>query len=143
MVKKDIEAIATDIVDCAIKVHRELGPGLLESAYQHCIAHELKKRHRKVLMEVMLPIVYDGQRLDAGYRIDMLIDDLVIIENKTVENFLPIHMAQLTTYLKLYDRNVGFLLNWNVKLMKHGIKRVVHNYSSSSPYPTKKKQKSF
>lgn len=107
MVKKDVEAIATDIVDCAIKVHRELGPGLLESAYQHCIAYELRRRHRKVLTEVMLPIVYNGQRINAGYRIDMLIDDLVIIENKTVEDFLPIHMAQVITYLKLYDRHVG------------------------------------
>ena len=135
---KDIEAIATDIVDCAIKVHRELGPGLLESAYQHCIAHELRKRNRKVFTEVMLPIVYDGQRIDAGYRIDMLIDDLVIIENKTVEAILPIHMAQLLTYLKLNNSNLGFLLNWNVKLMKRGIRRVVYKLSSPSPYPSKR-----
>jgi len=141
MPQKDIEAIATDIVDCAIKVHRELGPGLLESAYQHCMAHDLRKRHRKVLTEVTLPIVYDGQRLNAGYRIDMLIDDLVIIENKTVDAFLPIHMAQLITYLKLHNSNVGFLLNWNVKLMKRGIKRVVYNYSSSSPYPSKRQRR--
>ena len=133
MTRLDAEAIATDIVDCAIKVHKELGPGLLESAYQHCLAYELRKRNRDVRTEVTLPIVYDGQRLDAGYRIDMLIDDAVIIENKTVEDFLPIHMAQLITYLKLYDRNLGFLLNWNVKLMKRGIKRVVYKYSYSYP----------
>ncbi|MBC8336511.1 MAG: GxxExxY protein [Anaerolineales bacterium] len=135
---KNIESVATDIVDCAIKVHKELGPGLLESAYQHCIAFELRKRDRKVLTELRLPIIYGGQRIDAGYRIDMLIDDLVIIENKTVEAILPIHMAQLLTYLKLHRSNIGFLLNWNVKLMKHGINRVVHNLSSPSPYPSKK-----
>ena len=136
---KNIEAIATDIVDCAIKVHRELGPGLLESAYQHCIAHELRKRNRKVLTEVMLPIVYDRQRIDAGYRIDMLVDDLVIIENKAVQEILPIHMAQLLTYLKLNGNNLGFLLNWNVRLMKRGIRRVVYKLPSPSPYPSKHK----
>ena len=79
----------------------------------------------------MLPIVYDGERIDAGYRIDMLIDDLVIIENKTVESLLPIHLAQLLTYIKLHKSNLGFLLNWNVRLMKQGIKRVVHNLPES------------
>jgi len=91
----------------------------------------------------MLPIIYDGQRINAGYRIDMLIDDLVIIENKTVETLLPIHMAQLLTYLKLNKTHLGFLLNWNVKLMKHGIRRVVYNLSSPSPYPSRKHKKYF
>ena len=136
-----IEAIATDIVDCVIKIHKELGPGLLESAYQHCMAHELRKRDREVQTEVLLPIVYDGQHINAGYRIDMLIDGLVIIENKTVEQLLPIHMAQLMTYLKLSGNHVGFLLNWNVKLMKYGIRRVVHDLQIPSPYP--KRQQSF
>ena len=77
--------------------------------------------------EVVLPIVYDGQQIDAGYRIDMLVEDCIIIENKTVDRLLPIHMAQLLTYLKLRDCRLGFLLNWNVTLMKHGIKRVVNN----------------
>ncbi|MCP4142357.1 MAG: GxxExxY protein [Chloroflexi bacterium] len=133
MIKK-IEGIATDIVDCAIKVHRELGPGLLESTYQHCLVHELRKRGRKVFTEVSLPIIYDGQKIDAGYRIDMLIDDLLIIENKTVESLLPIHMAQLLTYLKLHKSNLGFLLNWNVRLMKQGIKRVGHNLPESKRF---------
>ena len=132
-----IEIIASDIVDCAIKIHKELGPGLLESAYQHCMAHELRKRARKVETEVLLPIVYDGERINAGYRIDMLIDGLVTIENKTVEELLPIHMAQLMTYLKLSGNHLGFLLNWNVKLMKHGIRRVVHDLQTPSPYPKK------
>jgi GxxExxY protein len=123
----DIEVVATDIVDAAIKVHRALGPGLLESAYQYCLAHELRKRGRKVVTELVLPIVYDGQCLDAGYRLDMLIDDCIIIENKAIEELLPIHDAQLLTYLRLRDCRIGFLLTWNVKLMKNGIKRLVHN----------------
>lgn len=135
---ENIEAVGSDIVDCAIKVHQALGPGLLESAYQHCLAHELRKRSRRVLTEVTLPIIYDSQTIDAGYRIDMLVDDLVIVENKAVETLLPIHDAQLITYLKLKNLHLGFLLNWNVKLMKHGIKRVVYNLTSPSPYPSRK-----
>jgi GxxExxY protein len=131
----DIEAVAKDIVDAAIKVHRALGPGLLESAYQQCHAFELRQRGRKVLTEVSLPLNYEGQIIEAGYRIDMLVDDLLIIENKVVEKLLPIHEAQLMTYLKLSERKIGFLLNWNVTLMKHGIKRVVMNLSSSNLYP--------
>lgn len=123
----DIEEVARIIVDAAIKVHRALGPGLLESAYQYCLAYELRKRGLRVECELVLPIIYDGQRIDAGYRIDMLVEDCVIIENKTVDQLLPIHEAQLLTYLKLRDCRLGFLLNWNVKLMKNGIKRMVNN----------------
>ncbi len=123
----DIEEVARIIVDAAIKVHRALGPGLLESAYQYCLAYELRKRGLQVECELVLPIVYDGQCIDAGYRADMLVEDCVIIENKTVDQLLPIHEAQLLTYLKLRDCRLGFLLNWNVKLMKNGIKRMVNN----------------
>lgn len=132
---KDIEVIAADIVDAAIKVHRELGPGLLESAYQHCHAHELRKRGCKVLTEVILPLKYDGEKIDIGYRLDMLVDDLVIVENKTVDALMPIHEAQLLTYLKLSGCHLGFLLNWNVRLMKNGIRRLVYNLPGESPYP--------
>ncbi|MBE7550033.1 MAG: GxxExxY protein [Anaerolineales bacterium] len=121
----DVEQVAKEIVDGAIKVHRELGPGLLESAYQHCLAYELRKRGLRVETEVILPITYDGQQIDAGYRIDMLVEDAVIIENKAVDQLLPIHQAQLITYLKLKKCRLGFLLNWKVQLMKHGIKRMV------------------
>lgn len=123
----EIEAIASDIVDSAIKVHKVFGPGLLESAYQQCHAYELRKRGRKVLTELVLPIIYDGQQIDAGYRLDMLIDDLIIVENKTVDSILPIHVAQLLTYLKLKDCKIGFILNWNVKLIKSGIMRIANN----------------
>lgn len=122
----EIEEVATAIVDAAVKVHKALGPGLLESAYQHCLAYELRKRGLKVETEVPLPIVYDGQRFDIGYRMDMLVENCVIVENKTVDQLAPIHEAQLLTYLKLRDCRLGFLLNWNVTLMKHGICRKVN-----------------
>ena len=123
----DIEKVAKNIVDSAITVHRALGPGLLESAYQYCLAYELRKRGLQVETEVEQPIVYDGQRISTGYRIDMLVEDSVIVENKTVEQLAPIHEAQLLTYLKLRDCRLGFLLNWNVTLMKHGIKHMVND----------------
>jgi GxxExxY protein len=123
----DIEETARQIVDAAIKVHRALGPGLLESTYQTCLAFELRKRDLQVSCEVSLPVVYDSVKIDAGYRIDMLVEGHVIVENKAVEKLLPIHEAQLLTYLKLRDCRLGFLLNWNVPLMKHGIKRMVNN----------------
>lgn len=122
-----IEAIATIIVDAAIQVHRTLGPGLLESAYQQCLLIELVKRGLRVECEVKMPIFYSGQRIETGYRIDMLIEGCIIIENKAVEQLLPIHTAQLLTYLRLSELKLGFLLNWNVKLMRDGINRVVNN----------------
>ncbi len=121
-----------------LKSHRALGPGLLESAYQFCLAYELRIRQRIVLTEVTLPITYEKERIDAGYRIDMLVDDLVIIENKVVEAILPMHEAQLLTYLKLKGSHLGFLLNWNVKLMKNGIRRIVYNLPGPNPYPKNK-----
>jgi GxxExxY protein len=127
----DIEAIAKDIVDTAYKVHKEFGPGLLESAYQRCHAYELRKRGRVVLTELKLPIMYDGQEFDEGYRIDELVNGLVIVENKTVDVIQPIHMAQLITYLKLKGCKLGFLINWNVKLIKNGIQRVVNRLEES------------
>lgn len=122
----DIEAVAKDIVDAAYKVHKEFGPGLLESAYQACHAYELRKRGRIVLTELKLPIIYDGQEFDEGYRLDEFVDNLVIVENKSVDEIHPIHMAQLITYLKLKNRKLGFLINWNVKLIKDGITRVAN-----------------
>lgn len=126
--KMNIERIGKDIVHCAVKVHTELGPGLLESAYQKCLAYELDQMGHKVQCELLLPIRYKGIQIDAGYRIDMLADASVIIENKTVERLLPIHEAQLLTYLKMKKLKLGYLLNWNVPLMKQGIKRMVKDY---------------
>ncbi len=121
-----IELVAKDIIDSAINIHKEFGPGLHESAYQQCLTFALRNRGRKVLTEVPLPIVYCGNKIDAGYRLDMLIDDLIIVENKALERILPLHIAQLLTYLKLKDCKLDVLLNWNVKLMKNGITRVVN-----------------
>lgn len=122
----DIEAVGKQIVDASIKVHRALGPGLLESAYQVCLAYELAKRGLRVECEVQIPVVYEGAQIDAGYRLDMLVESCVIVENKAVERLLPVHEAQLLTYLKLHDRRLGYLLDWNVPLMKDGIKRMVN-----------------
>jgi GxxExxY protein len=122
----DIEDIAKEIVDSAITVHKHLGPGLLESVYQACLAFELSDRGLSVACEVALPVHYRGHIIDYGYRLDMLIEDCVIIENKAVDQILPIHQAQLLTYLKLRNCWLGFLLNWNVSRMKDGIKRLVN-----------------
>jgi len=123
----DIEEIAKKVVDAAIKVHTVLGPGLMESAYQKCMDYELKKDGLTVECEVLLPIIYDKIIIDAGYRIDMIIQGCIIIENKTVDKLMPIHEAQLLTYLKMKNVKIGFLLNWNVPRMKDGIKRMVNN----------------
>ena len=123
----EIEEVGKQIVDAAIKVHRALGPGLLESAYQACLAHELRKRGLAVACEVLQPVLYDGMQIEAGYRLDMLVEDLVIIENKAVEIVLPIHAAQLLTYMRLRNCRLGYLINWHVPLVKDGIKRMVNN----------------
>ena len=123
----EIEEVGKQIVDAAIKVHRALGPGLLESAYQACLAHELRKRGLAVACEVLQPVLYDGVQIEAGYRLDMLVEDLVIIENKAVEIVLPIHAAQLLTYMRLRNCRLGYLINWHVPLVKDGIKRMVNN----------------
>jgi len=123
---KNIEVIATQIVDASVKIHKALGPGLLESAYQQCLAYELSKRKIYVECEVLQPIYYDNQVIDAGYRIDMLVENQIIIENKCVERLLPIHMAQILTYLKLRQIKLGFLINWNTLLLKNGIKRIAN-----------------
>jgi GxxExxY protein len=119
------EQIARDVVDAALSVHRSLGPGLLESAYEVCLAHELEQRGRAVLRQVALPVVYGTIKLDAGYRIDLMIDGAVIVEVKAVEALAPIHRAQLLTYLSLSGRRLGLLINFNVVLLKHGIKRMI------------------
>ncbi|WP_028325157.1 GxxExxY protein [Desulfatirhabdium butyrativorans] len=126
---RDIEEIATHIVHCAMNVHKALGPGLLESVYQQCLAYDLRKLGLSVACEVPLPVTYDEVRIDLGFRVDLVVEKAVIIENKTVEKLLPIHQAQLLTYLRLAKLELGFLLNWNVPLLKDGIKRMVNNLS--------------
>ena len=127
MERKRVEAVGAAVVDSAICVHRELGPGLLESAYQDCLAHELRSRGFDVVCEKQLPVVYKGRLLDVGYRIDMVVANGVVVENKVVEKILPIHRAQLLTYLRMSGLRLGYLLNWRVDLMKKGIRRMVFN----------------
>ncbi len=113
------------VVDAAIKVHSALGPGLLESAYEACLSHELATRGLKVGSQKVLPVVYESVTLDIGYRLDLLVEDLVIVELKSVKEIAEIHRAQLLSYLKLSKKPIGLLLNFNVVLMKHGIERMV------------------
>lgn len=122
----ELNEITEKVIGCAIKVHRALGPGLLESTYEVCLAHELVKEGLKVKTQVALPVIYDGLRLDAGYRIDMLVEDAVIVELKSIESLHPIHEAQVISYLKLSGKKIGLLINFNVKLLKGGIKRLVN-----------------
>ena len=119
------EELTHEIRGAAIEVHRELGPGLLESAYEQCLCHELSRRRIPFQRQLDLPVEYKGLRLDCGYRIDVLVDNKVILELKAVELLAPIHEAQLMTYLKLSKMKVGLLMNFNVTLMKDGIKRIV------------------
>lgn len=109
-----------------MKVHSALGPGLLESAYQACLLYELNKQGMNVKAEVILPVVYEGTEVDAGYRLDLLVEDRVIVELKSVEKTLPVHEAQLITYLKLSKCKVGLLINFNVKHLREGITRRVN-----------------
>ncbi|OAQ40454.1 GxxExxY protein [Pedobacter psychrophilus] len=121
-------SLATKIIGFAIKVHKELGPGLLESVYKECLAYELKKNGLFVEKEKPLPIIYDNVRLDCGYRLDIYVANKVIIEVKSVKEMNDIYLAQLLTYLKLADCKLGLLINFNVLLLKDGLKRVINEY---------------
>ena len=114
------------VFDCALKVHQTLGPGLLESAYEECLFYELKKTGLYVEKQKALPLIYEEVKLDIGYRIDIIIENKLILEIKSVEALNDVHFAQLMTYLKSTDCKLGMLLNFNVSLIKNGIKRVVH-----------------
>jgi len=123
---RDINQISAEIIDAAMKVHTALGPGLLESAYEACLLHELRKRGLKVLSQVGLPVVYDEITIDVGYRFDLLVEDCVMVELKAIDKLAPIHAAQLLTYLKLSGIKVGLLINFNVLHLKDGLKRMVN-----------------
>ncbi len=126
MTVQRINQISGEIVDAAMKVHTALGPGLLESAYEGCLKHELTRRGLKVLSQVTLPVIYDGVKIDVGYRIDLLVEDAVIVELKAVEKLTSLNEAQLLSYLKLSGRKLGLLINFNVEHLKNGIKRIAN-----------------
>ncbi len=130
-----LNRITEDIIGAAIEVHRAIGPGLLESAYEACTAFELGERGRQVARQVPLPLVYKGVQLDCGYRLDLLVNDLVIVEIKAVEALTDVHKAQLLSYLKISGLHVGLLINFNVKMLKDGISRVVNDFPESQRSP--------
>ncbi len=121
------------VIGAAIEVHRHLGPGLLESAYEECLSHELNLVGIRFQRQVPLPIVYKGLKLDCAYRMDLVVEDLIVIELKAAEELAPIHSAQLLTYLKASGKQVGLLINFNVPCLKDGLKRIVNEFSGFSP----------
>ena len=118
--------ISNKIIGCAINVHKQLGPDLLESAYQECLMYELQQLGLQVHKEKPMPIVYKDVKLDHGYRIDLLVEEKVVIEIKTVETFTDVHAAQVLTYLILGNYKLGLLLNFHVTMLKHGVKRIIN-----------------
>jgi len=122
----DENEIGGQIIACALKVHSALGPGLLESAYERCLAYELQRAGLTVEQQILLPLVYDGISIDAGYRLDLLVEGRAVVELKAVEALTPLHLAQILSYLKLGGFKLGYLLNFNVVRMKDGIRRVAN-----------------
>ncbi len=123
-----LDELSHRIIGAAIEVHRHLGPGLLESAYQSCLAFELKRLGLKLEEQKPLPVVYKEVKLDCGYRLDMVVEDEVIVEIKAIEKLLPIHDAQLLSYLRLAQKRVGLLMNFHVPVLKNGLKRIVNEF---------------
>ena len=119
------KALSESIIGAAIEVHKAMGPGLLESIYEECLVMELKLRGHTLVQQKAIPLWYKGFNLSGNYRLDLLVDDTVILEIKTVEKILPVHEAQLLAYLRLAEKNLGFVMNFNVRHMKDGIKRMV------------------
>ncbi|MDF1558412.1 MAG: GxxExxY protein [ANME-2 cluster archaeon] len=125
----ELNKISEEIIGAAMQVHTTLGPGLLESAYEACLKYELEKSGLKVLSQVGLPVIYDGIQIDIGYRLDLLVEDAVIVELKAVKELTPLHNAQLLSYLKLSELQLGLLINFNVVRLRSGIKRMVNNFN--------------
>jgi len=129
--RENLDQITASSIGAAIEVHRALGPGLLESAYEACLTFELAQRGLKVEQQKPLPVVYREVKLDCGYRLDLLVEEAVIVEVKAVDRLMPIHQAQLLSYLKLSGCKVGLLINFNVRVLKDGIRRVVNDFPDS------------
>ena len=125
------EGLTEQVIGAAIEVHKALGPGLMESVYEECLCHELHLRGIRFQRQVIVPVVYKGVSLDCGYRLDVIVEDTVVLELKCVDRVLPIHEAQLLTYLKLLNKPVGFIINFNVSILRNGIFRKV--FDSASP----------
>ncbi|MBN2743417.1 MAG: GxxExxY protein [Marinilabiliaceae bacterium] len=128
MTQEEYNRISSLIIGAAIEVHRELGPGLLESVYEFCLAQELRDRNLLIVEQVHLPLFYKGQKLNKEFIIDLLIEKEIIVELKTVETILPVHEVQLVTYLKLAQKKLGLLINFNVPVLRDGVVRKVNNF---------------
>jgi GxxExxY protein len=124
-VGEEVDRVAHEVVDAAYRVHATLGPGLLESVYEICLAHEFQKRGLTFKRQSNLPVVYDGVTLESGLRLDFLVENCVVVELKAVEQLLPLHKAQVLTYLKLSGHRLGLLINFNSALIKDGIRRII------------------
>ena len=132
-VKMSENEISHGIIKAALKVHSALGPGLLENAYKACLAHELRKARFKVGVKVELPLIYDGVKMDVGYRLDLIVNDLAIVELKAVDELTDVHKAQLLCYLKLSKKKLGLLMNFNVVHLRDGIRRMVEGTGWDKP----------
>jgi GxxExxY protein len=121
----EFESLSKDVIGAAIEVHKHLGPGLLESAYEECLSYELMQRGYKIERQKPIPVVYKEIKLECGYRIDILVENKIVLELKSVDCFNPVHEAQILTYMKFAQKKVGLLVNFNVALLKNGIKRYV------------------
>ncbi len=122
---REIEELSRNLVDSAFKVHQTLGPGLLESVYEACLCVELKKRGIRYKSQAPIPLVYEGVSIEAGLRLDLLVEGSIVLEIKSVERLLPVHQSQLLTYLKLADLHLGLLINFNVAMFKQGVRRII------------------
>lgn len=125
----NLDEIGKQIVDAAYEVHKTLGPGLLESAYEACLKHELTLRGIRFVSQKEVPLIYKGIRVDVAYRLDLLVEDVIIVEIKSTDRLTDVNLAQIISYLKLKDLRLGYLINFNVKYFKNGIKRVANNFS--------------
>ena len=132
MTQQELDRITRKIIGAAIQVHRALGPGLLESAYEACLLFELKQIGLRVEQQKPLPLTYRSVRLDCGYRLDLVVESAIIVEIKSVDQLAPIHEAQLLSYLKLSGLSVGLLVNFNVRILKNGLRRIVNRFSDSA-----------
>ncbi len=128
MNREQLNKLSKQIVDASISVHKEMGPGLLESVYEYCLLKELELRNINASSQVIIPLYYKGELLSKIFKIDILVENEIALELKAVDTILPVHEAQIISYLKLADKRLGFLLNFNVDLMKNGIKRFVNNF---------------
>ncbi|HEX9089953.1 MAG TPA: GxxExxY protein [Anaerolineales bacterium] len=125
-IPENTENIAKIVLDAAYQVHTALGPGLLESVYEECMVHELKLRNIKVVSQIAVPVIYKGMKIESGFRMDLLVEDAIIVEIKSSDGINPVHCAQLLTYLKLTDKRLSLLLNFNVVHLRDGIKRIIN-----------------